>query len=192
MNEYYLLYYIVVILGIGTILLTYIKNKSNVWYSLLILISILGLIRIFEKNSEIENLIYLNSQYSSNIKKLHTKIDELETEISDLNNDMAFYNKYIVFVNSGVNVYHSLDCENFDSSSFLAFNVENAFGQGYKPCSKCDAPVAKGAEKTYIVYITTTGSKYHLKGCSYLKSSITISKDDAISKGYTACSRCNP
>ena len=43
------------------------------------------------------------------------------------------------------------------------------------------------------VYITKTGSKYHRESCSYLrKSSIPISLQDAISKGYTPCSRCNP
>lgn len=41
------------------------------------------------------------------------------------------------------------------------------------------------------VYITNTGEKYHRYGCQYLrKSQIAISLDDAISRGYTACSRC--
>lgn len=43
------------------------------------------------------------------------------------------------------------------------------------------------------VYITDTGSKYHRGSCSYLRSSKhSISKNSAISQGYTACSRCNP
>lgn len=43
------------------------------------------------------------------------------------------------------------------------------------------------------VYITDTGSKYHRGSCSYLRSSkYSISKNSAISQGYTACSRCNP
>lgn len=41
------------------------------------------------------------------------------------------------------------------------------------------------------VYITNTGEKYHRSGCQYLRQSkIAISLDDAINKGYTACSRC--
>lgn len=43
-----------------------------------------------------------------------------------------------------------------------------------------------------IVYITKTGECYHIAGCSYLKSSIPISLEDAISKGYRPCSRCKP
>lgn len=41
------------------------------------------------------------------------------------------------------------------------------------------------------VYVTTYGEKYHSAGCSYLaKSQIPMGKQEAISKGYTACSRC--
>ncbi|MEA4895137.1 MAG: MBL fold metallo-hydrolase [Oscillospiraceae bacterium] len=43
------------------------------------------------------------------------------------------------------------------------------------------------------VYVTKTGSKYHLDGCRYLsKSKIAISLSDAKSQGYTPCSVCNP
>jgi len=41
------------------------------------------------------------------------------------------------------------------------------------------------------VYITTSGTKYHLAGCSYLKSSKnSIPLSEAIEKGYGPCSRC--
>lgn len=41
------------------------------------------------------------------------------------------------------------------------------------------------------VYITKTGEKHHAGGCRYLsKSQIPISIDDAIARGYTACSVC--
>lgn len=43
------------------------------------------------------------------------------------------------------------------------------------------------------VYITNTGEKYHRSSCSYLRQSkIAIPLSSAKSKGYTACSRCNP
>jgi len=43
------------------------------------------------------------------------------------------------------------------------------------------------------VYITKTGSKYHLDGCRYLsKSKIAISLSNAKAKGYEPCSVCNP
>ena len=41
------------------------------------------------------------------------------------------------------------------------------------------------------VYVTTYGDRYHSVGCSYLaKSQHAMGKHEAISKGYTACSRC--
>jgi len=43
------------------------------------------------------------------------------------------------------------------------------------------------------VYITSTGAKYHRAGCRYLsRSCIPISKAEAIRRGYTPCSVCNP
>lgn len=42
-----------------------------------------------------------------------------------------------------------------------------------------------------LVYITRTGSCYHSADCGYLwSSSIAIGKNQAIDKGYRACSRC--
>ncbi len=48
-------------------------------------------------------------------------------------------------------------------------------------------------ENTITVYITNTGEKYHSSGCRYLrKSKIPISLQNAISRGYSPCSKCNP
>lgn len=44
-----------------------------------------------------------------------------------------------------------------------------------------------------IVYITNTGSKYHVDGCQYLsKSQIAISLSDAKRQGYEPCKKCHP
>jgi endonuclease/exonuclease/phosphatase family metal-dependent hydrolase len=43
------------------------------------------------------------------------------------------------------------------------------------------------------VYITETGTKYHLAGCQYLsKSKIPITLREACAKGYSPCSVCDP
>ena len=43
------------------------------------------------------------------------------------------------------------------------------------------------------VYVTKTGKKYHSANCTYLsKSKIETNLPDAIARGYTACSKCNP
>ena len=43
-----------------------------------------------------------------------------------------------------------------------------------------------------VVYVTNTGSKYHVAGCSYLRSKNSITLADAKTQGYSPCSRCNP
>ena len=43
------------------------------------------------------------------------------------------------------------------------------------------------------VYVTNTGTKYHLTSCQYLsKSKIPMQVDSASEAGYTACSVCKP
>ena len=41
-----------------------------------------------------------------------------------------------------------------------------------------------------VYYVTKSGRKYHIDGCSYLKSKIEITYDDIIAGGYEPCSRC--
>lgn len=44
-----------------------------------------------------------------------------------------------------------------------------------------------------IVYVTNTGEKYHSYGCQYLRRSCnSITLSNAVSAGYTRCSRCSP
>ena len=46
-------------------------------------------------------------------------------------------------------------------------------------------------EQSATYYVTDSGTKYHISGCSYLKKSRNaISLSDARAKGYTPCSRC--
>ena len=45
------------------------------------------------------------------------------------------------------------------------------------------------------VYVTPSGGSYHKKNCSFLANSKTIwerTEAEAVSQGYTACSRCQP
>jgi hypothetical protein len=42
------------------------------------------------------------------------------------------------------------------------------------------------------VFVTPSGKKYHRADCSFAKNARSISLQEAIQKGYTACSRCKP
>ena len=67
------------------------------------------------------------------------------------------------------------------------------YSQWYQKYSKFNVGKSTSSssnKQSETVYITKTGSKYHKSWCCYLKSSIPISKADAIANGYTACSRC--
>ena len=46
--------------------------------------------------------------------------------------------------------------------------------------------------KQMEVFVTKTGTKYHLNGCRYLKSIIPIGLTDAQSRGYAPCKVCKP
>lgn len=90
--------------------------------------------------------------------------------------------------------------DGFESGETYGYN--SGYNAGYYAASKSDStsPTVKyqGGESSYTqtysytVYVTDTGSKYHRADCSYLKSSHAISLEDALARGYTACSRCNP
>lgn len=55
------------------------------------------------------------------------------------------------------------------------------------------SPEVTAGKRNITVFITKTGKKYHKKGCGALsKSCIPIALDEAISKGYTPCGKCNP
>lgn len=72
-------------------------------------------------------------------------------------------------------------------------NLNYIFVEHKEPVEKSSDTGTSIVEKTEeTVYITSTGTKYHKSSCSYLNSRISITKNDAIKKGYTACSRCNP
>ena len=46
--------------------------------------------------------------------------------------------------------------------------------------------------QSQVVYRTRTGKKYHRAGCSYLKSIIETTVNEAQAMGLGPCSRCNP
>lgn len=52
--------------------------------------------------------------------------------------------------------------------------------------------IAYAASGDTIVYRTKSGEKYHTKNCSYLKSSIALSLQEAVNMGLSPCSRCKP
>ena len=55
------------------------------------------------------------------------------------------------------------------------------------------SPVLAYADnRAVIVHCTETGDCYHSAGCSYLKSDIPLTLEEAVKMGLRPCSRCNP
>jgi len=82
--------------------------------------------------------------------------------------------------------------ESSSSGGSSGSSTSGGSGHAYVPpasgSGNSDSSVGKGT----IVYVTTTGAKYHRAGCQFLsKSKIPISLSDA-KKSYTPCSRCKP
>ena len=49
------------------------------------------------------------------------------------------------------------------------------------------------SQSSDTVYVTNTGTAYHLDGCTFLRQSkIPLHLVDAVRSGYIPCSRCNP
>lgn len=79
------------------------------------------------------------------------------------------------------------------TSSASSKSRDSSSSTGTKSSSSGSSSTGSAISTSAIVYITKTGEKYHRAGCQYLRNSSTeISKSNAISQGYTACSKCNP
>lgn len=58
--------------------------------------------------------------------------------------------------------------------------------------TESETNTAASDNQTAVVYRTKSGTKYHSDGCSYLKSKIQTTVEEAKAMGLTPCSRCNP
>ena len=65
--------------------------------------------------------------------------ENMEDLYWESNSKLRFYEMYVVFVssNDGTNLYHKYGCEDFDSSSFRAYNINLAKANGYVAHKKC-------------------------------------------------------
>lgn len=107
----------------------------------------------------------------------------------------------IVYLPEGGVVFHQKDCELMGGRNPRPVRYAD-LPAGAEECTKC-RPLAAAAmaqaQRTAadngetIVYITKSGKKYHADGCRSLsKTRIPIKLKDAVAKGFTACSLCNP
>lgn len=78
------------------------------------------------------------------------------------------------------------------ASSASSSNNSSSSNEKSSSVSSSDNASSTGSSDT-TVYITKTGAKYHLSGCSSLsKSKIPISLSEAKAQGYEPCKKCHP
>ncbi len=82
------------------------------------------------------------------------------------------------------------------SQAASASTAPSASGSPVAPANEAGAPAAAPAapaeaNEATVVYLGKTGSRYHLKGCRYLKGAgKEITVGDAMKKGYAPCNVC--
>ncbi|MEO5905771.1 MAG: hypothetical protein ABIQ11_03540, partial [Saprospiraceae bacterium] len=86
-------------------------------------------------------------------------------------------------------------------SSSIAIELADAITKGYSGCSVCKPPTKFSTPESepevspevgnLAVYISKTGTKYHISNCRYVSDNFaSISLNDAKQQGYSACSVC--
>lgn len=94
-------------------------------------------------------------------------------------------------VSRGVRYYYKVKALPVQSSETYRSSLKSDWRSMKLPNASTYSDSSNSYTYEQTVYITNTGSKYHRYGCQYLRQScISINKSDAISYGYTACSRC--
>jgi hypothetical protein len=84
--------------------------------------------------------------------------------------------------------YHSKGC-GFLTAASTSGALTSSLRRKYKPCPLCGS--RKAGSGSLVYYFPSAGESYHLKGCSALQRNyIELDKKDAVSRGYTPCSKC--
>ena len=84
--------------------------------------------------------------------------------------------------------YHSKGCT-FLRAASTSGALSGSLKRKYKACPLCHSGRAENGALVY--YFPSDGEDYHLPGCSSLQRNyIEIDRGTAVSRGYTACSKC--
>lgn len=146
---------------------------------------------IEDYSSQIEKLKASNTELSEKVKSLEKNTEKAQNQqstINKLNKKISSQKSKIVRLNAKISSLKSKNVSLKEKVSTLNSQIAQ-----YKNSATKSNRTSSSSESSYTVYITATGSKYHRNGCRYLsRSQISISKSDAISQGYDACSVCNP
>jgi len=95
-------------------------------------------------------------------------------------------------VNAGDYKYGSKVSSSTSSKSTPSTSAATPLPKVISTPSSAKAPQST-QNQNVTVYVTKSGKKYHVDGCSFLrKSKIPMSLEEAKKEGYTPCEKCNP
>lgn len=110
------------------------KQKPSGPFVLLALLCVGLLIGFIAFSVYYQNEISYLEQQLSNAR---STVSNLQAENAQLQDAADFLDKYIVVISAdGSNLYHRYGCEDLDTSSFWAYNI-NAATDDYDPCPVC-------------------------------------------------------
>ncbi len=179
-----------------------IEALISVFITLLLILSLIGIINTFYINEVINQALYQSiiemssnnicTQYGNNDFSMQDKTIEIYS------NKKLYSNlKYEIDKNLSDFKYESdYDLNNKEGSfnvkySFNIFNYVIPVEKTIEYKSFLHKKISIKNMNDEIIYVTKTGEKYHKNGCFYLrKSKIKMKLIDAISEDYTPCSRC--
>lgn len=109
-------------------------KKTTMLLLILLLISIGGNVFCFFR---ITLLSEMYDESRKNAKAYNDAYINQKLINSKIQSEYEFYHQYAVIVEEGSNTYHCYGCEKLENKSFYIFNIENAYAQGYYPCTVC-------------------------------------------------------
>lgn len=146
--------------------------------------------KLQEANLQIASLQSQTNDLNQKLQSSNAQVTDLQKKNSQLENSMTenddFYalaeriRQEIASTGKGTLIIETTTDDELNAETSYSIDLSNA-------------PTSSTITNSEIVYITDTGDKYHRDGCRYLRESKhEISRNNAVSQGYTPCSVCKP
>lgn len=76
-------------------------------------------------------------QKESSIARYQQTIESYQDKTAAMEDEFWFFRDYAAIITENNSAYHHYFCANWDKSSFMIYNIENAESYGYYPCPDC-------------------------------------------------------
>ena len=140
-------------------------------------------------NERIEEL----TKYKDTYKELESKYNSLKADYDKVSAENVSLKEKAESIEQASNAISQKASASTTSSNTTSQKAGSSPISSSTSKNTVSASSSAETDKSYTVYITNTGGKYHSGGCRYLKKSkISISKSKAEAQGYSPCKVCKP